>query len=42
MMSDFSRTMTGVNALGRAVADNVKRLKRGEPLQNLAANLVMS
>ena len=26
------------DALGRAVADNVERLKKGETLQNLAAN----
>ena len=35
-------TKQSFDALGRAVAVNVERLKKGEPLQNLAANLAMS
>ena len=35
-------TKQSFDALGRCVADNVERLKKGEPLQNLAANLAMS
>jgi phosphoglycerate dehydrogenase-like enzyme len=35
-------TKQSFDALGRSVADNVERLKKGEPLQNLAANLAMS
>ncbi len=31
-------TKQSFDALGRAVADNVERLKKGEPLQNLAAS----
>jgi phosphoglycerate dehydrogenase-like enzyme len=31
-------TIQSFDALGRAVADNVERLKKGEPLQNLATN----
>ena len=31
-------TRQSFDALGRAVADNVERLKKGETLQNLAAN----